>query len=203
MGSLVSSIFDILSGNPTQSEQNQLSTLGTQESSTGTGAVNAANDFYGDILAGGPAEAEALAPEIKANQDQLQQSRNANAQFGNRSGGLNAATQAGVSQSRGNIIDLEGQLKSSAAAGEAGLGTNLLSQASGNINSEAGLAQANRSRMDNAVGGIASGVASIATGLPIGGASDPYQGLYNAQQIAANPTSGVSEVPSDFAGLLS
>lgn len=180
MGGLVSGIFDLFSGNPTQKEQDQLGDLSGYETGTGKSATTAANDYYSGILSGDPAQiAKTLAPEIKAGQDMGQQKKDTLSEFGNRGGGTNSAASAIDAGTRGNIIDLIGGAQAGAAAGEAGLGTNLLSQSSGNINSEAGLAAANQKRVTGDVGGIANGAAQIASDFfapgasSVGGASPP------------------------------
>ncbi|MHB1952129.1 MAG: hypothetical protein ACYCOU_00150 [Sulfobacillus sp.] len=186
MGSIAGSIFDLVGGNPAQTEQNQFGGLATYGTKTGEGATTAANNYYYGILSGNPEEiAQTLAPEISAGQQQVQQQAQTNAEFGNRGGGTNSSTQAAKSQERGNIINLIGGAQQGAAAGEAGLGSNMLSQASGNLGQEAQLATNWRNQQVNDVNGIAQGVASIATGLPMGAVSDPYSSLYAAQ----NPSS--------------
>jgi len=178
MASLVSGIFDLAEGNPTQQEQGQLGDLGTFVTNTGEGAVNAAQGYYGGILSGNPEDiAKTLAPEISAGAQQVQQQAATNAQFGNRGGGTNASTQGAQSNERGNIINLIGQEQQNAAGAEAGLGTNLLSQATGNITSEAGLAAANQQRQTADVGGIAQGAAEIASGVAGGFAGGGGAGM--------------------------
>jgi len=183
MGSLVSGIFDLMSGDPTKQQENQLNDLSSYETGTGKGATTAANDYYSGILSGDPAEiAKTLAPEIKAGQEQVSQQAKTNAEFGNRSGGVNASTNAAQAGERGNIINLIGGLQQGAAGAEAGLGTNLLSQSSGNINSSAGLASANQNRMSSDVGGIANGAAQVASDIFAPGASSlPGIGSTSAQ----------------------
>jgi hypothetical protein len=166
MGSLVSGIYDLIEGDPTKQEQGQLGDLGTFSSSTGQGDVNAANSYYGGILSGDPAQiAKTLAPEISSGAQGLEQQKKTTAEFGNRGGGTNSSTQAGESQERGNIINLEGGLQAGAAGAEASLGTNLLGHATNNISQEAGLASANQARQTADVGGIATGAAQIASGF--------------------------------------
>ena len=89
----------------------------------GEGDVTAASKWYRDILNGGTAEAEALAPEISSAQARAQQGKKTRSEFGTRSGGTaaaNAAADAGVST---DILNLEGSLKQGAASGAASLGT--------------------------------------------------------------------------------
>ena len=89
----------------------------------GEGDVTAASGFERNILNGGEAESEALAPEISAARTRAAQQKKTNAEFGTRSGGTaasNAAADEGVS---GDILNLEGGLKSGAASTLAGIGT--------------------------------------------------------------------------------
>lgn len=194
MGSLASGIFDLMSGDPTKTEENQLAGLSGFETPTGENATKAATDYYGGILSGDPSQiAMTLAPEISAAGTQAEQQKKTNAEFGNRSGGTNASNQAIDANTRGNIINLIGEERGNAAAGEAGLGTNLLGQASGNINSQASLATQNQQRMTGDVGGIVQGAAQIASGFldpaaMAGGGADPFQTLYNAEQPVTMPT---------------
>ncbi len=164
LGSVASGIFDLISGNPTQSEQNALGSLGNYESNTGEGAVNAGLGFNNAILSGNPeAIAQVEAPEIRAGQDQIQQTAEQNAMFGNRGGGTNSSTQAAQSNQRGNIINLTGELQQGAAQSDLSAGQGLLGQSSGNYQSEAQLAAANQARQSSDVGGIAQGAAEIAS----------------------------------------
>jgi hypothetical protein len=193
MGSIAGSIFDLFGGNPAQTEQNQFGSLAGYGTKTGEGATNAANNYYSGILSGNPEEiAKTLAPEISAGQEQVQQQAQTNAEFGNRGGGTNSSTQASKSQERGNIINLIGGLQKGAAAGEAGIGSNMLSQASGNLGAEAGLATGWRNQQVGDVNGIAQGVGQLATMGMTGGMSDPYASLYAAQ----NPSSMGSLEPT-------
>lgn len=191
MASLASGIFDLFEGDPTKKEESQFGSLADYGINTGEGATNAANQFYGDILSGDPSKiAETLAPEIRAGQQQVQQQAQQGAEFGNRGGGTNAATQAAQSGERGNIISLIGGLQQGAAAGEAGIGSNLLNLGSNSLGNEANLATQNQQRMASDVGGIAQGAASIAAPF-LGGAGgaggvDPYETLYNQQHAAGD-----------------
>lgn len=90
----------------------------------GQGDVTAASKFYQDILSGDPTKiGQSLAPEISTSQQQGQQAKNNLAQFGNRSGGTNAAAQGIDAAGRGNIINLIGGLQGKAASGAGSLGT--------------------------------------------------------------------------------
>ncbi len=183
MGGLVGGLFDLFSGDPAKTQENQLSALGGYETGVGEGDVTAASKFYQDILSGDPTRiAQALAPEISAGQQQVSQQAKTNAEFGTRSGGTAAASRAAADNERGNIINLVGGLQSGAASGAGSLGSSEHSQASGNINDVAGMKTRRRQQVVGDVGDIASSVASIASPFLGGsGTSDPYETLYNAQ----------------------
>lgn len=193
MGSLASGIFGLASGDPTQQQEGQLGDLGTFETGTGEGATTAANNYYSGILSDDPAEiAKTLAPEIKAGQDQVQQKAQTNAQFGNRSGGVNSSTQQAQSGNEGNIISLIGQEQAGAAAGEAGIGSSNLSQASGNIQADAGLKRQQQTAEAGDIGGIVNGAGQIASDIFTGGLGGGAPGL-NLQdsETASGPNIGI------------
>lgn len=185
MGGLVSGIFDLFGGDPAQQQEDQLQTLGTEQTATGEGLVAPAAKYYEDILSGDPTRiASSLAPEIKTGQEQVEQQRLSNAQFGTRSGGTAASTNAAEDKNRADIIALEGGLQERAAGAAGSLGTSQESLGAGNINDVAGMKTARRKQVGEDVGGIASGVASIAAPFLEGAPAaegDPFQTLYNAQ----------------------
>lgn len=202
MGGLVGGIFDLLGGDPTQKQEGALNDVGTYGINTGEGAVNTGLGFENDILSGDPSKiATALAPEIKAGQQQVQQQAQQGAEFGNRGGGTNAATQAAQSGERGNIINLIGGLQQGAAGTEIGAGQDLLSQGTGAETTAADLALKNRQRQVGDVSGIASDVASIATGLPFGAASSPASPVGTLNPLFAATQSGPEPGPLDLSGL--
>jgi hypothetical protein len=172
MGGLAGSIFDLASGDPTEGEQKKFGSLGDYQTGVGEGLTTAGAGFNEDILSGDPTKiSQALAPEISAGQGQVEQQRLQDANFGTRSGGTAASTEAATAANRGNIIDLVGGLQKSTAESSLSHGGNLMSEASGNIGNEAQLAEQRRQQQVGDVNGIASSVASIATGLPMGGAA--------------------------------
>ena len=185
MGGLVGSIFDLAAGNPTEKEQNQFGALSGYQTGVGEGLITPAAQYEENILSGDPTKtAEAMAPEISANQQQTQQIKNQTAEFSPRSGGTAATVANAETTGRGNLIDLLGKERSGAASTSLSAGSGLLDSASSNLGNEANLANQRRQQLNQDVGGIAQGVAQIATGFaggaPSGGA-DPYQTLYNAQ----------------------
>ena len=143
--------------------------------------------------------ATALAPEISTGQSQVEQQRLQDANFGTRSGGTTASTEAAEAANRGNIITLEGGLQSGAASSALGAGSGLLSGASSNIGNEAQLAEQRRSQVTGDVGGIATGAAEIVSGLMGGGLPGGASGGPSVSDIVgtpiANPEAGVGAEP--------
>jgi hypothetical protein len=171
MGGLVGGIFDLAEGDPTAHETKQLGGLGDYETGVGEGLTTAGSGFEESILGGDPSKiGQALAPEISSGQKQVQEQALQNANFGNRSGGTNASTQAATGAERGNIINLVGGLQSGTAGQAVGQGAGLMGQASQNIGQEAQLAAANQQRVTGDVSGIAQSAAAIAAGF---GGGDP------------------------------
>lgn len=175
MGSLVGGLFDLFSGNPTQKEQNQLGSLGGYDTGVGEGLTTAGANFEEGILSGDPTkQAQALAPEITAQQNQEQQAKNQLAEFSPRSGGTAAAAAGMDTAGRGNIISLLGGLEGSTAGAAVGQGTGLLGQASSDISQEAQLANQRRQQLTSDVTGIAEGAGQIASAFfPSNPSPDP------------------------------
>lgn len=175
MGDLISGIWGLQNGDPTKRQENQLGALGGYDTTGGEALTSAAEQFDLGILSGDSSKvASTLAPEISGQQQQIQQQAKSNAEFGTRSGGTAASTNAAEAQGRGNILNLEGGLQQGTAANAGSLGSNLLSQATGNINDQAGLASNWAKQEQSDVGGIAKGAAEIAAGAAggVGGAPD-------------------------------
>ena len=174
MGGLAGSIFDLAAGDPAEGEQKKFGALGDYQTGVGEGLTTAGAGFNEDILSGDPTKiSQALAPEISTGQGRVEQQRLHDANFGTRSGGTAASTANAEGANRGNIINLVGGLQKSTAESSLTHGGNLMSEASGNIGNEAQLAEQRRQQQVGDVNGIASSVASIATGLPMGGAAPP------------------------------
>ena len=157
----------MVAGDPAKAEEGKLSDLGDFESGVGQKGTNASLDYDLGILSGDPAKiAQTLAPEISAQNQQVEQGKATTAQFGNRSGGNNAAGQAMDDRARGNIINLIGGLQQGAAQHAGNLGTYNLSMASPNYQAVAGLKTAGQDRKAGAIGGIAQGAADLLMGMP-------------------------------------
>jgi hypothetical protein len=201
MGSLVSGIFGLANGDPTKQQEGQLGDLGTFGANNGEGDINAAQGYYGGILSGNPAEiAETLAPEISTQQTQDQQAKNNLAQFGTRSGGATSSAAGIDSAGRGNIINLIGQAQQGAAAAEAGLGTNLLSQGSSNIQADAGLKRAQNTEELGDISGIATGAAQIAAAPFTGGSSLGF-GDMNLPGFGGTPPADSTVSDAELSGI--
>jgi hypothetical protein len=165
MGGLISGIAGLIEGNPTAQEQAQLGQIGGYELGQGQGYTNQAGNYYSNLLSGDTsAIAQTLAPQISAQQGQLQNQMNQNAQFGNRAGGTNASNQAAAGQARGNIINAIGGAQQGAAGALGSMGSNLLSQGAGNIGQEANMAYKSNQDTLSQMGGIGQAAAEIAMG---------------------------------------
>lgn len=166
MASLVTGIYDLAAGDPAAAEQKKFGSLGDFDTGTGEALTTAGAGYDLDILSGDPTKiAQVEAPEISAQQGQIEQQRLQNANFNTRSGGTAASTSAAEAGGRANIIDLTGGLQKSTADAASSTGGNLLTQATSNIGNEAQLAEERRSQVNSDVGGIATGAAEIATGF--------------------------------------
>jgi hypothetical protein len=196
MGGLVSGIFDLASGDPAAGEENKLDALGNYQTGVGEGLTTAGAAFDESILSGDPSRiAQTLVPEISAGQTGVEQQALQNANFGTRSGGTAASTNAAQAGERANIIDLEGGLEQGAASSALGAGSGLLSGASGNIQSEAGLANQRRQQVNSDVGNIAQSAAAIAAPF-LGGAGAAAPGMSSPQLTDLPPEMGAA--PANF-----
>ena len=187
MGGLLSSIFDLAAGNPTQGEQNQFGALSGYQTGVGEGLITPAAQYEENILSGDPTKtAQAMAPEISANQNQTQQFKNQTAEFSPRSGGTAASVANADTSGRSNLIDLLGQEQSGAASTSLSAGSGLLDSASSNLGQQANLADQWRQSQVSDIGQIGKSAAEIAQGLAGGSGGDPYSTLYNAQHPDPN-----------------
>ena len=170
MGGLVGGIYDLFSGDPTKREEGQLAGVSNYQTGLGEGLATAGAGEEEAILSGDPSRiAQVEAPEISAQQGQIQGQALQNANFGNRSGGTNASTQAAQAKGRGNIIDLTGNLIGQTAGAAVGQGGGFLDSASKNLGAEADLAAANRQRTVGDINDIASTAADVALPFLTGG----------------------------------
>ena len=165
MGGLVGGLFNLFSGNPTEKEQNQFGALSGYQTGVGEGLITPAAQYEESILSGDPTKtAQAMAPEISANQQQTQQFKNRSAEFSPRSGGTAASVANADTSGRSNLIDLLGKEQSGAASTSLSAGSGLLDSASNNLGNEANLANQWRQQQTSDINGVAQGAASIAMG---------------------------------------
>ena len=201
MGGLLSSIFDLAAGNPVQGEQNQFGALSGYQTGVGEGLITPAAQYEESILSGDPTKtAQAMAPEISANQKQTQQFKNQTAEFSPRSGGTAASVANADTSGRSNLIDLLGKEQSGAASTSLSAGSGLLDSASSNLGQEADLAEQWRQSQVSDIGQIGQSAAEIAMkGHKTRGAggADPYQTLYNAQHPDPNSIQTTSDTSLD------
>jgi hypothetical protein len=109
---------------PTETgDQNQAGGVAGFGTTVGEGDVGTASGFDQTLLEGNPAAtAKLLAPQISAITGQGQQQKQTNAEFGNRSGGVNSENQTIDDKTRGNIDTMISQLTGSAASNLGNLG---------------------------------------------------------------------------------
>lgn len=122
------SFFGIGEG-PSGQEKGQFNLLNSQNQfATGMGESNLtlSSQFFQNLLND---PAKALAPEISASQQQVQQQKKQNAMFGNRGGGVNSANQSLDAANRSNLLSLESGVQTGAATQLGASGSNLLSLA--------------------------------------------------------------------------
>lgn len=145
------------------SDINKTGQVADFSSGLGQSSATKGTNFFSSITSGDPTKiATALAPAISAGQQGVQQQKNHIAQFGNRSGGSTAKSNALESENRGNITNMVGGMQANAASTLLSSGTGLLGIALSGFGQEAGL---DKERMENWANsilgkGITSGIAS-------------------------------------------
>lgn len=143
-----------------------LTGIGSGATSAGFSDTSQASDFWSAILSGDMSKiSSVLGPEFGAIQSQAQQSIDTAGQFGNRSGGTNAAIQNTTNTTRANESNLIGNLTGQAASQLGTLGTNLLntglSATEGAFSADTTLHNENQSMWNdifNSIGQVASSV---------------------------------------------
>lgn len=135
----------------------------------GEGDISAASGFDEALLSGDQAkEAKLLAPQISNIQKQGQQQIQTAAEFGNRSGGTNAAAQTNIDSQRANVNDMISKLTGQAATnlgnlGESTLGLGLSADQLAAQQAE----QKQKEQQDSLLGGIIDrGVGDLAGLIP-------------------------------------
>jgi hypothetical protein len=120
---------------------------------------------------GNPAQqARVLAPQIQQLQQGAQQAKQKLAQFGNRSGGTNAAGQTIDDTTRANIGDMISKLTMQGATQAAGMGSSLLDTSLKSLNMQVGFSQAQMQNWaDSILGKGMTTAASAAETYALGG----------------------------------
>src|SRR5271166_5733667 len=120
------------------------------------------SNFYNDILSGDPTKIGAiLGPELSGIQQQGQQQIQTAGEFGNRSGGTNAAAQTNFDSQRANVEKLISQLTGQAAAGVTGIGENALNTG---LNANALQANESQQQLENTINSIFGKILSSSSG---------------------------------------
>lgn len=190
-------IYDLVAGDPAEREEKTLGALGNQEISTGESLVNPAATYYENVLSGDPTRiAQSLSPEISAGQTQVEQQALSNANFGNRSGGTAASTQAGEAGERANIINLVGGLQSSSAGAAGSLGSSQESLGASNEQTVANLKSGRRSQVTSDIQAL-GGNNSQGSGESSGNAG-PKGDIDQDTSGAFNPTSQDTVQPENL-----
>ena len=150
--------------NPTLNrDMAQFGQIGNFATGLGEGNLSQASNFYSSLLSGDPSkQAQVLAPEIGAIQQQGQQAKNQAAQFGNRAGGTNASMQAIGDQSRASIDNMISSLLGASASGLAGTGSSLLSQGQSAYGAQLGASQQQMENWANSI--LGRGITGAAAG---------------------------------------
>lgn len=173
MASLVSGIYGLAKGDPTQTEEDKLAGLSGYETGVGETDTTAASQYDLSLLSGDPTKvATAINPEVTAAKTNAQNQKKSTAEFGNRGGGTGAASEAIDDTTRGNIVSLVAGERGKSASDLSSLGSTNLSGASANINDQARLAQTAASNRQADVGDVGKGVAQIAADVATGGAAE-------------------------------
>ncbi len=155
--SWLSSLFG---GNSTVNNAgNSLLATGSSATNSGLGDLNTASQFYHSLLSG---DTSSIAPQVNSIQKQGQQNLNTLSQFGNRSGGTNAAAQQSGDNTRASINDLIKSLTSSGAAGLSSIGSNLLSTGTSSTATGASILENNKSLLSNLLSTVGGGFGQAA-----------------------------------------
>ena len=165
MGGFFNALFT--GSNPTLSSDitgaGNISNFGT---TLGEGDLTQSSDFYKDLLSGDPTKiGEILGPQLSNIQKQGQQQIQTAAEFGNRSGGTNAAAQTNIDSQRQNAQQLISQLTGQAASGLTGIGESALGTG---LQANAQQAQESQEQLQNQKGSLLSSI----TGDVVGAATD-------------------------------
>lgn len=138
---------------------------------TGKGLTTAAGNLYSGLLGGDPkAMSKLLAPQIGTMQKEGQQQKQTMSQFGNRSGGTNAAAQNIDDKTRAAVGTMISNLTAQGAAGAAGMGQSLVDTGLTALGQQTQMSQQQMENWSNSLlgAGITKGVGAAMSFLPGG-----------------------------------
>jgi hypothetical protein len=152
------------------SDMNNFGQIGGFATGLGESNLSKASGFFSNILSGDPSKiAKSLGPEISSIQTQTQQQKKTNAEFGNRSGGTNAANQSASDKGRGLVTNMIASLLGSSASSLASTGGSLLSQGAGAYQSQLDASQVQMQNWSNSILGMGlTTAAGTAEGFALG-----------------------------------
>lgn len=128
----------------------------------GESDLMAGSDFYKTLLSGDPqAIGKLLGPQISNIQKQGQEQLNTAAEFGNRSGGTNAAAQTNMDTQRADVMNMISQLTGQAAQGVTGIGESALGTG---LNANALQAKEAQQKMENEINSLFGNMISSGIG---------------------------------------
>lgn len=177
----------VTGSNPTLSKDiDAMGGLGTFLSNTGSKDVGTASTFMNTLLSGNSGQVSTLlAPQIEGIQKRNQQTKQQLAEFGGRSGGTTGAMLASDDDVHAQINDLVAKLTGSAVNNLGTLGSNLVAQGAGDLNSEAALSQQRLQNMkDSILGKGLSTAAGAAEAYGLGGVGGMLPGGVGAAKGA-------------------
>ena len=157
---------------------------------TGLGEANLAkaSQFNNSILSGDPTQiARVMAPQIKNATGQAAQERKGLAEFGNRSGGTNAASQGITDSTRGSINNMVNGLLGGTVSNMQSVGSNLLSQGQ---ESYKDFAKLSSDRMENWADSIFGMGMTQASGAVMGAATTAGMNAIPGLNAASSATQG-------------
>jgi hypothetical protein len=169
----MSTFWGSLFGGANSTLNSGIGQLGQQSgfaTSLGEQNLSQASNFTSALLSGNQSKiGQLLAPQFAAIQGQKQQALNTTAQFGNRSGGNNAANQNAGDQARTQQNQLVAGLTSSALGTSANLGSSLFSQGAAIKGQQIDASQQQMENWSNSILGLGvTKAAGYAEGLALG-----------------------------------
>lgn len=142
--------------NPTlNSTINQTGQIGGFATGLGMSNLTAGSNWMQNIISGDPSKiGQALAPEISAQQGQINQQNKQTAEFGSRSGGTASANASAQAGGRGNIINLVGGLQSGTANSLTNTGAGLLNTGTSAYTTQADMSQQRMQNWSDSIFGL-------------------------------------------------